>query len=297
MKMVLVGVAPAVAWVKDFAERAITAVESPQKPQLIVVQAAPTREHLASLLSEPIDALILADHALIVATSPETPSRDATRAEAQRAVLAIELSRRAMRTLVLERREAKNWPTSLAMLLSQLLEAEAAHECATWPSWLEVPAPAPGLLEMPLATAYLQPLFAAAVRSAPLTFTWPRESFLDGDAPGETLPAVVEVAGRARILAYGPYLPLPSGSWRAVAFLGFSPDIGKMPFILEAEVGGAVSRGFFEADRGGFFELELDFQVEDAMNPIEFRLISQDSALEGQLSLLEVQLEQKQSHH
>ena len=81
------------------------------------------------------------------------------------------------------------------------------------------------------------------------------------------------------------------GHWRATAFLGFSPDIGKMPFILEADSGGAVVRGFFEVKRGGIFTLDLDFQVDNALHPIEMRLISQDSALEGQVSLIEVALE------
>ena len=64
-----------------------------------------------------------------------------------------------------------------------------------------------------------------------------------------------------------------------------------MPFILEADTGGAVSRGFFEVDRGGIFTLDLDFEVADALHPVEMRLISQDSALEGQVSLIEVALE------
>jgi len=105
----------------------------------------------------------------------------------------------------------------------------------------------------------------------------------------------VEVAGRARVLTYGPYLPLPAGSWRATAFLGFSPDIGKLPFILEVDNGGAVVRGLFEVDRGGIFTVALDFHVNDAMQPIELRLISQDSALEGQVALIEVELQESRS--
>ena len=136
-----------------------------------------------------------------------------------------------------------------------------------------------------LSSTYLEPLFAAVGLRGLLMLAWPREAFLDGDAPGETLPATVEVAGRARILAYGPYLPLPTGSWHATAFLGFSPDIGKLPFILEADTGGAVARGFFEVDRGGIFALELDFQVIDPYS-VEMRP-SARSALEGQAALIE----------
>jgi hypothetical protein len=143
-----------------------------------------------------------------------------------------------------------------------------------------------------LVRTYLQPLFAAAPTPSRLALTWPREAFLDGDAPGSPLRAVIEVAGRARILAYGPYLPLPSGPWRARAYLGFSVDIEKMPFILEANTGSGTTRGFFAVENGGIFTVALDFQVMDPLHPVELRLISQDSALEGQAALIEVELEQ-----
>ena len=127
---------------------------------------------------------------------------------------------------------------------------------------------------------------------SPLSLTWPGEAFLNGDEPNTPLPPAIEVAGRARILAYGPYLPLPAGAWRATAYLGFSIDIEKLPFILEVDTGSGISRGFFEVDTGGIFTLTLDFQVIDPLHAVELRLISQDSALHGQVSLIEVQLEQ-----
>ena len=106
------------------------------------------------------------------------------------------------------------------------------------------------------------------------------------------MPAAIEVAGRARILAYGPYLPLPAGQWHATAYLGFSVDIERMPFILEADTGSGTTRGFFEVRAGGIFTLGLDFRIIDPLHPVELRLISQDSALEGQIALIEVQLKQ-----
>ena len=109
------------------------------------------------------------------------------------------------------------------------------------------------------------------------------------------MPATVEVAGRGRILAYGPYMPLPSGRWRATAYLGFSADIGSMPFILEADTDAGITRGFFEVKQGGIFTLDLAFEVADPFHPVEFRLVSQDSALEGLVSLIEIRLEQSSS--
>jgi hypothetical protein len=286
--IVLLGASPRLAWARSFLEALPIPAGAPL--QIAVAQGASTREHLHSLIGQPVDDLVLVDHVPFAGSAiPESGTADAVRDEAQRAILAYELSRRAARTLVLAPDESERWPAALAALHTLPIPAEVA-----------APPPLPpgaALIGGLSIATYLGPLFAASGEGGPgagaaaLRLSWPREAFLDGDSPGQSLPALVEVAGRARILAYGPYLPLPTGGWHAKAFLGFSPDIGKMSFILEVDTGGAVSRGFFEADRGGIFTLDLDFEVSDALNPIEMRLISQDSALEGQVSLIEVELE------
>jgi len=288
MTILLFGAGPRLAWVRSVLDAARAQVRTEAVREVRVVDSPPTRELLVSLAPLQVNALVLVDHFPFAAGPPSVALApgEALRGEAQRAIFALELARRAARTLALDGGAAQAWPSALAKLL-----------VAAPPAQLDAPCPPPppkgsGPPATPLLSTYLEPLFAAAGHPTPLVLSWPRESFLDGDAPGKTLPATVEVAGRARILAYGPYLPLPAGSWHATAFLGFSPDIGKLPFILEADTGGAVTRGFFEVERGGIFTVALDFQVADAMHPIELRLISQDSALEGQLALIEVQLEQ-----
>ena len=286
MTILLLGAGPRLAWVRSILEPARAQIGTEGTP-VRVVEGPPSRELLSSLAALPVEALVLVDHFPFAAGPPADAAAtgEAVRGEAQRAVFAVELARRAERTLALEGNDAQAWAARLAGLLpgAELL-ARPDRPCP----------PSPGEnrnLATPLLSTYLEPLFAAAARPAPLALAWPREAFLDGDAPGEPLPVTVEVAGRARILAYGPYLPLPVGHWRATAFLGFSPDIDKLPFILEADTGGAVVRGFFEVEHGGIFTLELDFRVADALHPVEMRLISQDSALEGQVALIELKLE------
>lgn len=286
--ILLVGTGPRLDWVRSFLEAVRAQVPPEAAPEIGIIESPPSRELLVSLAGEAVDTLVLVDHAPFVVCPPPgaLAPGEAVRNEGLRAVFALEVARRAARTLVLSGEDMQGWDTSLAAAVAAPLPADPLG-------------PRPPLADVgsavstPLSSTYLEPLFVAAARHGPLLLAWPREAFLDGDAPGETLPATVEVAGRARILAYGPYLPLPSGSWRATAFLGFSSDIGKMPFILEADAGGTVVRGFFEAERGGIFTLRLDFQVADPLHPVELRLISQDSALEGQLALIEVCLEQR----
>ena len=287
MTILLLGAGPRLAWVRSVLDALHARAPGDAMPEIRVVEGPPTREVLVSLAGVAIDALVLVDHSPFAGSvAPEAvAAAEAVRGEAQRAVFALELARRAARTLVLAGGDAQAWVAALATLLAAPRSAELAGPCPP-------PTGSGTVVTTPLLQTYLQPLFTAAGHPEPFTLVWPREAFLDGDAPGETLPATVEVAGRARILAYGPYLPLPAGRWHATAFLGFSPDIGKLPFILEADTGGAVARGFFEVERGGIFTLALDFQVADALHPVELRLISQDLALEGQLALIEVKLEQ-----
>lgn len=309
----LLGTGPRLAWVQGVLDGLSAGAGGELRQRIVAVIGPPTREGLAALVAEPIDTVVLVDHAPRVAGPTASAGKpgpspvEAVRGAAQHAILALELGRRAARTVRLAGDDAERWPWSLAATLGlpppaatlAPPPAAAAPPAACSPADRSSAARSPtaqSSADLPpadlLMASYLAPLFAAAPHGGPLRLAWPREVFLDGDAPGRPAPAMMEVAGRARILAYGPYLPLPEGSWRARAFLGFSRDIGKMPFILEADCGGLVSRGFFEVERGGIFTLDLDFQVTDPMHPVEMRLISQESALEGQVSLIEVALEE-----
>ncbi len=248
---------------------------------------------LAALAVVPTDVLVLVQHAPFA--GGDIPA-DTVRLEAQKAILVLELARRIPRTLILRPLEVAKWPQLMAELLSAdtynflplvepvPIELLASDGSAAPSASLSPPAS--------LLRTYLAPLLAAVEHPASVVVAWPRDCFLYGDAPGEGLPATVEVAGRARILAYGPYMPLPQGHWRATACLGFSADIDSMPFMLEADTDSGIARGFFEVKHGGIFTLDLDFEVTDSFHPVEFRLISQDSALGGLVSLIEVGLEQ-----
>jgi hypothetical protein len=252
-----------------------------------VVQAGPDPAQLQAQAEAPLDVVLAVDAASL-AYEPghdDAAWRDSVRRDAERAIFVRELAARAgCRTVPLIGDDAAAWQAALARLL-----ALPAADC---PSPEALPALAgPAAATSPLVAGYLAPLWAAGTAAAPLVLTWPRECFLDGDLPNQTLPPVMELAGRARILSYGPYLPLPSGSWRATACFGFSPDIERLPFIFEALTPPGITRGFFETEAGGFFTLDLEFQVTDPFARVEMRLASQDSALEGQAALIEVRLE------
>lgn len=297
MKIFLLGSGPAGAWAHAFLDKGAAA--SAAKPEIVIVDGLAPHDALVALDVAPTDILVLAQQAPFVSDgAPADVSIDAVRHEAQKAILAIELARRIPQTLLLHPAEVAEWPQLITGLLGvnssevpPLAEPLAigpvpADESAAV-SASQSPSPSPSLLR-----TYLEPLLTAAEHPASIVVAWPRDCFLYGDAPGEGLPATVELAGRGRILAYGPYMPLPQGRWRATAYLGFSADIGSMPFILEADTDAGITRGFFEVKQGGIFTLELEFEVTDPFHPVEFRLVSQDSALEGLASLIEISLEQ-----
>jgi len=293
MRIIVLGSGSSGAWVHAFLDKVSAA--SVAKPEVVDIDGLAAHDVLGALDVAPTDTFILAQQALLPNGSALADvSIDTVRQEAQKAILAVELARRIPQTLLLRLAEAAEWPQMMAELLGvnssevlPLAEPLPIGLVAGDGSAVISPPQSPSLLR-----TYLAPLLAAAEHPASIVVAWPRECFLYGDAPGEFLPATIEVAGRGRILAYGPYMPLPQGRWRATAYLGFSADIGSMPFILEADTDASITRGFFEVKQGGIFTLELDFEVTNPFHPVEFRLVSQDSALEGLASLIEIRLEQ-----
>lgn len=282
-------------WARTFLDKVSAA--SATKPEIVVMDGMAPHDALAGLNVAPTDAFLLSQQAPLGNYSAQADmSTDTVRREAQIAILAIELARRIPRTLLLRPAETAEWPRLVAQLLrANVSELQPLAEPVPTEALAGDGSTAASALPSPtqsLSRTYLAPLFAAVEHPASVVVAWPRDCFLYGDAPGEGLPATIELAGRARILAYGPYMPLPGGRWRATAYLGFSADVGSMPFILEADTDAGITRGFFEVQRGGIFTLELDFEVTNPFHPVEFRLVSQDSALEGLLSLIEIKLEQ-----
>jgi len=293
MKIFLLGSGAAGAWAHAFLDKAAAA--SAVKPEIIVVNGAAPHDILTALDVAPTDIFVLVQQALFASDgAPADVPIDAVRHEAQKAILAIELVRRIPQTLFLRPAEVSEWPQLIAGLL-EVNSSEIppfAEPLPIGPVVRDEGAATSAPQSPSLLRTYLAPLFAATEQPASIVVAWPRDCFLYGDAPGEGLPATVELAGRGRILAYGPYMPLPQGHWKATAYLGFSADIGNMPFILEADTDAGITRGFFEVKQGGIFTLELEFEVTDPFHPIEFRLVSQDSALDGLVSLIEIRLEQ-----
>lgn len=115
-----------------------------------------------------------------------------------------------------------------------------------------------------------------------LLHDWDRiGSFLSSDAP-------IELLGPARILTAGHVLHLPVGLWRVKIGLmvagnlsgnGLSTDV-----LLGDESLGGVS---MRLPAEGRYMFEFDFQVRDGFAPIQLRMVLQEGAIEGELTLTE----------
>jgi hypothetical protein len=300
-RVIVVGAAAALPWVRDF----LGSVErgGSKALKVEVVDGPPSRQLLADLVAAPIACLVLAAHAPFAEGVPAVPGHppDAIRDQALRAILASELARHAGRTVLLDAASTAEWPALLRRTIEEMitpdLQSAGSQLADATVTMAEPPLSTPPVESSALSpvlahlrTGYLTPIFTALTPDPPISITWKNDCLLDGDSVGSPMPEILEVAGRARILAYGPYLPLPSGTWQMTAYIGFSPDVGRMPFILEVDTGEGTTRGFFEVERAGFFTLVFDFQIADPFFLVEFRLISQDSALEGSAALMEIQM-------
>jgi hypothetical protein len=259
---------------------------------------------MAQLDDGPVDGVLVlidAPHVPVVAAQHyEDIWLNQLRARAEHLVYATDLSQRASqsRTVCVRHARDPGWVAALLSLMDvttcgeseveDILADAAAPLDAALPSGAEdEPVPPEDEEQRLTDLAYLEPMRRHLLFGNPLTITWRPRLFFNGDEPGKSMPAVLEVAGRARILCYGPYMPLPVGKWTATATIGFSPDINGLPFIIEFQANN-VTRGFFRAENGGIYSIEMTFVVEKSLTPVEIRLISQESALEGQVALIDL---------
>jgi hypothetical protein len=144
--------------------------------------------------------------------------------------------------------------------------------------------------ERALAAEVVAPLFATAATGVPLAVTWSRDCLFWGDHPGEKLPRIIDLTGPARVLAYGPYLHLPPGSWMVRATLAFSPAAIGAPFAIELHGDGLLGRGRFKPGAAGVFAASFPARVRSPHLANEIRVVSEAGAIDGEIGVDHFQL-------
>ncbi len=141
-----------------------------------------------------------------------------------------------------------------------------------------------------LTRQVLMPLADFVTGVAHAKIVWPLASFYSGDYPNELASPLMDMAGPARTLYYGPYFHLPSGHWRAdVQFV----VMGSMPDqMLAVDVFSSLelARRPFKLSGDGLFQVSLPFIVDRTEERIEIRVWLLSGALGGLFGLRQVDL-------
>jgi hypothetical protein len=124
-------------------------------------------------------------------------------------------------------------------------------------------------------------------------FHWPTSLFFGvdfrGTPTGESVADLVDLAGAARAIAYGPYLHLPSGTWMAVARFAISDIRCRNEIGAEVLMGSEVIASWYtRLPEEGEFELPMVFQVNEPREPVQIRISTLRGAIEGRFQLLHV---------
>ena len=136
----------------------------------------------------------------------------------------------------------------------------------------------------------LTPMMRAAFRSDIGPICWPSSVFLHGDRPNERAPLVAELTGAARIIYYGPYFHLQAGRWQVRPILGFSHDIFGTPLWIEVYGSELIATALIKPKDEGIFQVSFSLVHHKPQDPLQFRIRSDESAIEGRIGLSRVHL-------
>jgi len=139
------------------------------------------------------------------------------------------------------------------------------------------------------ARKVLRPLEFGGRQAPSATIFWPQETFLSGDSLGQELDDLVDLAGGARCLIYGPYLHLPTGRWNAKFIFDVDEDCQGQIFTVEVHAAELLGRLRVSPQGTGSFEAAVPVDVVDPRAPIEIRLMMDSGAIEGRLSAWSVE--------
>jgi hypothetical protein len=144
---------------------------------------------------------------------------------------------------------------------------------------------APFLEELdPFYNFRLQPKYAV--------WSMPIDLLLEAVPPYLSASNTFELIGPARCLTIGPYLYLPRGRWKAV--VAFSSTCNQSTNTIGFDITADREIKFdreFSIAIDGKFSVEAEFDIDDAYYPFEFRTHLRRGALEGELMLHSLVLE------
>jgi hypothetical protein len=122
---------------------------------------------------------------------------------------------------------------------------------------------------------------------------WPRELFIVNGGSNSGPVDALDLCGGTRILIYGPYIHLPSGSWLARVVLGFSTEAAGHTFLVDAYSGGQLPLAYrsIQPMKGGVYSVDIDFSLDEPSGlGLEIRVVISSDSAQGQLAFGHVAL-------
>lgn len=123
---------------------------------------------------------------------------------------------------------------------------------------------------------------------APLIAT--KELFLCGDPPHAPVSTSLDLTGRSRFIAFGPYIHIPPGMWMLRFVISFSEEAVGIPCVID--VGASDSLGYHELTRthvvvstSGRMDVTLAFQLDDPLAALQVRLMTEKPIFDGRLAV------------
>jgi hypothetical protein len=135
---------------------------------------------------------------------------------------------------------------------------------------------------------YIDPLKRYLLLREEVEINWPRELFAHNGGLGP--PPVIDLAGGIRHLYYGPYLPLPAGSWIFTVCIGFGGALDQPSFAIEAYTDQPIAKGFFTVKDAGIYQVALPVRHNEPSQLIQVRIANYESVLDGTMALIDVRI-------
>lgn len=139
----------------------------------------------------------------------------------------------------------------------------------------------------------------AGDRDAPLIIT--KEFFLAGDPPHDHVTHPLDMTGRARFIAFGPYMHIPAGAWSLRYVVGFSAEAMGTPCIIDVGVSEGpvyheLTRAHMAVSSRGRMEISLSFEITDPLMPLQVRLLTEKAIFDGRMAIGYAEFRRK-AHH
>lgn len=132
----------------------------------------------------------------------------------------------------------------------------------------------------------LGPMLDTVITDVPHSYELPWQC-LSWRAQEAAVP-VMDLAGPARPLYFGPYFHFLHGNWQLELELFFSDDVGDASFAAELFTDTVISRGRMRPGRGGLFRACFPVRIDDPQVRTELRLWVERGVIEGRMGLRKI---------